>query len=608
MQKLFRNARVASKLYFLAFILILMMLLPSLFAYQGLQVQQSAMEDILQGQSAVQGDGTDISDSLAGHRATLRTFTALVAGALLLSLLLTVLIVRGITSPLRRTLEALLGMSQGRYRQQLDTARQDEFGKLALAFHQMADGLKAKAAVAEAIAGGDLSARVPMCSEEDELGRSLQGMVDSLGNMITGINGSSERIAMGSSQVADASQSLSQGATEQASSMEQITSSMTEMASQTRLNAENAGLASRLSAQARDAAENGNNQMIEMIEAMGQINESSRSISKIIKVIDEIAFQTNLLALNAAVEAARAGVHGKGFAVVAEEVRNLAARSAKAARETADLIEGSVQRTVNGTQIADRTGEALEKIVNLVTKVTDLVTDIASSSNEQAQGISQVNLGLGQIDQVTQQNTANAEQSAAAAEELSGQAVQLRQMLARFKLGSQPSGGGRNAPAAVEKRASAPVGAIGWDHLDKGQASPQGGLIRWDDSLSVNIALVDRQHRKLVELINQLFEALRAGKGKEALAPVLESLVDYTQRHFTDEERMMNSHGYPGLEEHREAHAHLIARVTEFQTKLAQGKETISSELFNFLKSWLLHHIKEKDKAYAPFLNSKGVL
>jgi methyl-accepting chemotaxis protein len=288
----------------------------------------------------------------------------------------------------------------------------------------------------EKIGGGDLSiiGEINSNDETGMLSNKLNKMVEKLNETLSNIQSSSQQVAAESGQVSISAQTLSQGATEQASSIEQITSSMTQVAAQTKQNASSANEASQLSELARRNAVSGNEQMEGMLKAMFDINESSYNISKIIKVIDDIAFQTNILSLNAAVEAARAGQHGKGFAVVAEEVKNLATRSANAAKETELMINDSIKKVGLGSKIAEDTAKELIKIAKDITRATELVEDISEASNQQAVGIEQVNLAIEQVAQVIQSNSATAEESAAASEELSGQAELLKQEVAKFKL------------------------------------------------------------------------------------------------------------------------------------------------------------------------------
>ena len=313
-------------------------------------------------------------------------------------------------------------------------ARHDEIGELSNAIELCVSDYRGMAALNKALAAGDWTASAKVKSGQDEMNRALALMLEEMNHALAEVRATSGQLATGAAELSSSSQALSQGATEQASSLEQISSSMTELSSQTNANAENAKQAQQLSLSARGTAETGNQRVKEMVGAMAAIHSSSLNIAKIIKTIDAIAFQTNLLALNAAVEAARAGQHGKGFAVVAEEVRNLAGRSAKAAKETAALIEDSGKKVEDGMGIATATATELEQIVANSQKVTDLIGEIAAASREQAQGFQQVNLGLGQVDKVTQQNTATAEQTASAAEEMLGRSQRLLELVNRFKL------------------------------------------------------------------------------------------------------------------------------------------------------------------------------
>ncbi|MGK5094502.1 methyl-accepting chemotaxis protein [Deltaproteobacteria bacterium TL4] len=327
------------------------------------------------------------------------------------------------------------------------------------------------------IAEGDLTVQVIPKSEVDNMGKSMQLIVTNLNKLLGQVLQASEEIESGSSQIASASQNLAQGASSQASALEEITASMTQVAAQTETNAENANQANILATSARESANAGDAQMKGMITAMSEIDESSQNISKIIKVIDEIAFQTNLLALNAAVEAARAGVHGKGFAVVANEVRNLAGRSAKAAKETTDMIEDSTKRVQQGIDIANKTGQALTEIVSGVGKVTDLVGEIAAASREQAEGIGQINQGLRQIEQVTQANTSTSEETAASAEQLSSQSTHLKQMLSAFKIRREapalPQGLTPELLQAVQSYLASQAGQLPGLNMPQAYAAPQ---------------------------------------------------------------------------------------------------------------------------------------
>jgi methyl-accepting chemotaxis protein len=340
------------------------------------------------------------------------------------------LLARSISVPLRRTVAMIADLEKGNLDSRLCLRRKDEIGRIATAMDGFADNLQGEVVAAfQKLAEGDFTFEA-----KGVIAQPLTRANAALVRVMSQVQAVAEQIAEASTQVSDASQGLSQGATESAASIEQISASMTEMASQTEHTAQNASQANQLSAGTKEAATRGSRLMGDMVHAMEEIDRSSQDISRINKVIDDIAFQTNLLALNAAVEAARAGQHGKGFAVVAEEVRNLAARSARAAKETAELIESAAAKTRNGSEIAGQTSAALEEILASAIKVTDLIGEIAAASKEQSEGLGQVNQGLGQIDQVTQQNTASAEESAAAAEELASQADRLRQMLAEFRL------------------------------------------------------------------------------------------------------------------------------------------------------------------------------
>ena len=310
--------------------------------------------------------------------------------------------------------------------------------------------LKSAVEIAATVANGDLTTRFAEETSHCEIGdlmTALKGMNDALRNVVSQVQSGTSTIATASNEIAAGNMDLSSRTEQQASSLEETASSMEELTSTVRQNAENAKQANQLAQAASDVAERGGTIVGQVVDTMGSIDASARKIVDIIGVIDGIAFQTNILALNAAVEAARAGEQGRGFAVVASEVRNLAQRSAAAAKEIKELIGNSVQQVDIGAKLVQQAGTTMNDVVASVRRVTDIMGEITSASSEQSIGIDQVNIAIGQMDEVTQQNAALVEQSAAAAASMQEQAARLADVAASFKLGDEGSRPALAAPA-----------------------------------------------------------------------------------------------------------------------------------------------------------------
>ncbi len=308
--------------------------------------------------------------------------------------------------------------------------------------------------VSQAVAGGDLTVAQHVAGKDEIalLLNALHDMQSSLSRVVSNVRNNAHSVAAASTEIAQGNNDLSARTEQQASALEQTSASMEELNSTVQANADNARQANQLAVSASTVAVQGGDVVAEVVTTMKGINDSSKKIADIISVIDGIAFQTNILALNAAVEAARAGEQGRGFAVVASEVRNLAQRSADAAKEIKTLIHASVERVELGTTLVDKAGATMTEVAASIRRVTDIVGEISAASNEQSLGVSQVGEAITQMDQATQQNAALVEESAAAADSLKVQAQQLVQAVAVFRLAPGADGLGDATPLAPPRR------------------------------------------------------------------------------------------------------------------------------------------------------------
>ena len=397
----------------------------------------------------------DMNDAgTATVTSVLFTLTVGTTAVILIGIFMGWIIARFLARNLNNVVTAAQALGGGDLEARSSVATQDEVGALAQSFNEMGDNLQANVMkereravkteqfMVEAkrvlgnLAQGNLTDQMTSVCDGDleQVKMSVNSAIANLTKTLTTVHEAAAVVVLGVEEITKGNEDLSQRTSGQASSLEETSSAMEEMTSTVKQNADNARQANQLAIAARDVAGKGGAVTNKAVEAMDEINKSSKKIADIITVIDEIAFQTNLLALNAAVEAARAGEHGRGFAVVAAEVRNLAQRSATAAKEIKGLINESVQRVTDGSELVDQCGKTLEEIVGSVKRVTDIIAEISAASQEQASGIDQVNKAIMQMDETTQHNAALVEETTSASQSMKDQAKELMRQVETFKI------------------------------------------------------------------------------------------------------------------------------------------------------------------------------
>ncbi len=496
---------------------------------------------------------------------------ALLSGSLILLSYLYLAIYAAICTTVKQLREISHKMAEGDMSEQLQLDSKDEFQSIAASINEVSNGVGQAVTSVLTTAGVLADTSETLASLNKKSGENVAVQAQNIELAAAAMNqmtATVQEVARNSSRAADAAREADRSIVNGQKVVDEAVDSIDALASDVRL----------------------------AVEAIGRLENHSASINGILDIIRDIAEQTNLLALNAAIEAARAGEQGRGFAVVADEVRSLARRTQESTleiqhmieelqrdtRQTAQVMLSSGERAQQSVEQANGTRSVLDEIAQAIGAITEMNELIATAVEQQSAVAEEINGNINRISQAVEEINRDAQHAGSESARVAAMASEVRVLLDRFRV---------NQKALEEKRAT--------------QSSRQ--LFRWDESFMVGIAEIDRQHKLLVDIANELYYEAGQKRGHEMLGRILGGLVEYTKTHFTYEEGLMAMHGYPDLENHQAKHKKLVAKVMEFQGRVTANDESVLEELLQFLKDWLTHHIQGTDKKYVPFLAGKGV-